>query len=110
MDNTGLYDFPQHESGDTFNGITFTVTKNSAVLDLTNALIVATFILQTNKSYVKTLEVGSGITITHADAGVFQITSQVIGWRAGTYNYEIKFTLENGTVKTYIEGIWIITN
>ena len=108
------YDILTHEKGDTFEGVTFTVEVNGSILDLIGATIVATFILQTNCAIQHTLtsEVGGGITIadTSPSSGVFYIDQQIIDWRAGVYNYEIKFTLADGRVKTYLEGTWEITD
>ena len=108
------YDIPAHESGDTFIGLTFTVTVNGSLLDLIGALIVATFKLRTNCAvqHVLTSEVGGGLTIEDASptSGTFYIDEQIIGWRAGLYDYEVKFTLADGKVKTYLEGTWEITD
>ena len=108
------YTIPTHEKGDTFGGITFTLEVNGAVLDLIGALIEATFVLQTNCAIRHTLtsEVGGGLTIadTSPTSGIFYIDEQIIDWRAGVYDYEFKFTLADGRVKTYLEGTWEITD
>lgn len=108
------YTIPAHESGDTFEGITFTVEVNGVALDLLGATILATFILQTNKRIIHTLNSGAGGGLTIVDSspasGIFYLDKQIINWRSGVYDYEIKFTLADGTVKTYIVGTWEITN
>ena len=101
------YDFPDHESGDTFEGVTFTVTVNDAVLNLTDATIVATFSAN-GKTYTPSTT-GGELTITNAVAWIFTFDKQVISYCPATYSYEMVFTLSTGDVKTYIEGTWKIT-
>ena len=97
------YTMPEHESGDTFSGVEFTLTVNDVVKDLTSATITMTI------AGAGTLLTGSGITITDATNGVFEIDEQVISYTPHTYDYEITFIFSDGSVKTYIEGTWKIT-
>ena len=105
-----IYNFPDHIKGDTFNGVEFTLEVNSLPVDLTNASI---------KMYLKTQSKACDVvakfttdngklTITDAVNGVFQFDNQIININAGTYDYDIEITLNNGTIKTYIKGTWKI--
>jgi hypothetical protein len=62
--------------------------------------------MSTNKNIVHTLSTGTQITIS--DATTFVVAEQMISWPKGVYDYQIKFTLATGKVKTYIEGTWEI--
>jgi hypothetical protein len=59
---------------------------------------------------VLTLTNGSGLTITNAVNGQFEIDEQIISIPADRYYYEITFQLQTGAVKTYISGYWTITS
>ena len=103
------YNFPNHETGDTFVGTTFTVIVNLVALDLIGAIIIGTFKMSTNKNIVHTLTSTAG-QITIAAGGIFVIPEQKLSWPKGIYDYDIKFYLVTGKVKTYISGTWEITN
>jgi len=100
------YNIKKQVFGDTFNGVQFTYQLNNAPIDLT----AATIKIQVRKEsktgeVVKTLETGSGITITDATNGVFSIDSFVIDIPVGINYYDIQLTT-GATVKTYVEGIF----
>lgn len=104
------YNLSDHRSGDTFDGVDFTITVNAAPLDLTGATITMTIKKDTCKGPVAlTLTNGSGLTITDAANGQFEIDEQIISLPADTYYYEITFLLADSSVKTYISGYWTIT-
>jgi len=105
------YNLSNHKTGDTFDGATFTVSVNASPLDLTAATI--TMLLKRGDcsgQVALTLNTTSGLTITDALNGVFQIDEQIISIPAGTYYYEITFVLADASVKTYISGNWTITS
>jgi len=90
--------------GNTFNGVEFTVKVNGTPLDLTSCQMLAMFRRNMNVPPVLTLTVGHGISITDPANGVFQIDNQIIAIDAASYLYDIEMTLNDGTVKTYING------
>ncbi len=90
-------------AGDTIEEIAFTVTVDSVALDLTGADIVVN-----SQPAGINLAVGAGITVTSAAAGQFKINSQILSTNPGTYNYFVKFFLADGTVQTYITGLWTV--
>ena len=98
---------PTAERGDTFSGQSFTLTVNDSLVDLTGATITLT--LAGGHGSLTTTDSG-GITITDAAAGEFEIDEQVINFSARTHNVELKFILADGSIKTYGEGTWEITN
>jgi hypothetical protein len=105
------YDFPNHIKGDTFNGLSFTVTVNSVALPLAGASIKME--LKLNKRpetpVVKTFStVDNSIVITEPSNGKFQIAKQVIDIPANIYVYDLEITLSGGDVHTYISGKWQI--
>jgi hypothetical protein len=103
------YNFPNHESGDTFPGVTFTILVNGIAENLIGSVVTASFKMQTNPNIIKYLTSTAG-QITVAAGGICVIVEQLISWPDGTYNYEIKFVLATGKVKTYITGTFEITN
>jgi len=69
--------------GDTFNGVTLTIKKNTVAVNLTGASVKIQF-KDVNRKVTATLEVGSGITITDATAGELQIDKITrLDWFAG---------------------------
>lgn len=104
------YNLSDHKSGDTFDGVDFTVTVNAAPLDLTSATIAMIVKKDSCQGQTAlTLSIGSGLTVTDAVNGVFEIDEQIINLSPDTYYYEITFTLADSSVKTYISGYWTIT-
>jgi len=103
------YNFPDHVSGDTFNGIEFQVNVNGEPKDLTGFTIK----MEVKKSQVSgaalTLSTEEDINVTDGPAGRFNIIPQVITLKPGTYFYDIEFS-KDGYVKTWISGQWSIIN
>ncbi|REK56941.1 MAG: hypothetical protein DWQ49_09545 [Bacteroidetes bacterium] len=112
------YNLRTHKTGDTFEGATFTVTVNAAPLDLTGATLEMSVLRNDNKNpnvpkgkLVLQLDSGgNGLTITDAVNGIFDIDEQIINLGVGDYYYDIKFSLSDGSVKTYIGGCWTIVD
>jgi hypothetical protein len=103
------YNFPDHVKGDTFNGITFTVTLNSIALPLTGATIKMQLRkLITDPVALELSTINNKIQITNAPGGVFAIMPQIIDIATQNYIYDIEITLQDGTIKTYISGKWKI--
>lgn len=101
-----------HIKGDTFEEVNFAMILNSAVLNLTGC----TLRMQLRKEYggviflSLTSVASAGITITNAAGGLFKINRQIININAGNYIYDIELIKADGTVKTYINGKFVITN
>jgi len=105
------YNFPSHIKGDTFNGILFTVTINSAPLDLTDAELNMDLRLTPDTPVIAEHfdSEGNGITIDANPAtGNFTFNAQIIDIPADNYYYDIEVTFPSGSVKTYIGGRWNI--
>jgi len=106
------YDFPTLYEGDTYDGLSITVTTTvdgtTSPVDLTNVGIAMQVRGQDRGRDDYTLlildfSVGSGITKTDAAAGVFTVDPFTVP-TAGTYAYDIEFTYASGAVKTYMGG------
>lgn len=103
------YNFPQHINGDTFNGVTFTVSVNSTPLNLTDAVIKMQARTSSGALALELNTTDSEIEIITPLSGIFSVKEQIISVTdAGKFNYDIQITLSDGTVKTYIEGTWQI--
>lgn len=102
------YNFNDHIKGDTWNGAQFTIIVNGAPLDITGAVIRATFKHTTCKRKYELSTTNSAITIVDGGGGVFQFNKSVIDWVAGQYDYDIEFRLADDTVRTYIIGSFLI--
>ena len=98
--------------GDTFAEVPFQINVNAVPLDLTGALIR----MQLRTDYGGTVYQeftsinNEGITITNATNGEFKINETIINLEARAYKYDIEITLSNGEVKTWISGVFSVTN
>lgn len=106
------YNFVNHVTGDTFNGVLFTVYVNDVALDLTGAEINMDLRETPDGTLIQrytTVDDG-GLTILDPPTdGKFQFDRQVVSVTAGVYVYDIEIILSDGTIKTYISGKWNIS-
>ena len=99
-----------HIQGDTFTEVPFEIIINTLPLDLTGAVIK----MQLRKEcggipYLSLTSVANaGLTITDAVNGVFKINEQIIDIPEYNYLYDIQITLDDDTVKTWINGNFLI--
>ena len=98
------FNIADHQTGTTFEGMSFHVEVNGVPCDLDGASIVMT--LTGREGGIYTLDSGNGITIL--GAGEFVIDKQLISWAVDRYTYEMVFTLGNGDIKKWIKGNWRI--
>lgn len=104
------YNLPNHIKGDTFPGVSFTITVNGSPLDLTNATV--RLYLRNKYKILKhrfstDVAIG-GMTITDPTNGIVRLDEQIVDVAAGTYNYDLEITLVTGEVYTYVNGTWTI--
>lgn len=101
-----------HIKGDTFEAVNFQMLVNTVPLNLTSA----TLRMQLRKEYggvvflSLTSVASAGITITTPASGLFKINKQIINLDAFNYIYDIELIKADGTIKTYINGNFSITN
>ena len=101
-----------HKKGDTFEEVNFQMLVNNNPLNLTGA----TLRMQLRKEYggivflSLTSVASAGITITTPINGLFKINKQIINIDSANYIYDIELTKADGTVKTYINGNFLISN
>lgn len=108
----GIYNFPTHIKGDTFDGALFTISLNATAIDLTDAIITMDLRETKNGVSVKRLtSVGDADITIDIDPtlGKFSINNQIIDVDAGRYYYDIQIEFPDNTVKTYVSGTWLIT-
>jgi hypothetical protein len=101
-----------HIKADTFDQVNFELKVNNVAKDLTGAII--RMQLRTNADNttpaLSLTSVGSaGITITSPLSGLFRINAQIIDIPVYDYEYDIEIRFADNTVKTYISGIFSIT-
>lgn len=98
--------------GDTFMEVPFQINVNAVPLDLTGAIL--RMQLRTDYGGDVYLDLTSvndnGLTITNPTNGEFKINQRIIELEAFSYKYDIQITLANGEVKTWIEGIFNVSN
>ena len=98
------YIIPSVYKGDTFDDLQFTLSIDGTPEDLTNYAIACKFRIRSKVGdEVKSISIGSGITLVDAVNGVFKIDAFGVDWVVATYYYDIQFTLA-GVIDTYIEG------
>jgi len=97
---------------DTFEEVPFAIQKNSSPLNLTNAIIRMQLRKVAGGTIILSLTSveDTGITITNASGGLFKINKQIISAEAYDYLYDIEIDFQDGTVKTWISGNFLITN
>ena len=105
------YNFPSTIVGDTFPGVQFTVLVNGTGLDLNGAyvdMMVKENVESPCSHSYNTLN--TGLSILTASSGIFAFNPQIITLPANQYVYDIKFDLNDGTVRTYISGSFFVVN
>lgn len=91
--------------GDTFKGAQFEMLVNGVSKNLTGAAIKVQFREKTKTGIVKkTIEIGSGITVTNAVNGLFTINPFIVDFNVGKNFYDVQIIDAGGVVKTYVEG------
>ena len=91
---------------DTFRSVEFILEKNDLPIDLTGVSIAIQFRYRCKTGkVVKNISTGSGITITDAVNGTFEIDEFTpVDWEIGTYYYDVQITFIDGSIKTYVQG------
>lgn len=99
-----------HIKGDTFEAVNFAVVKNAVALSLTGAVIKMQLKKECNGVAILALTsvASAGLTITNAAGGLFKINQQIINIDEFNYVYDIQITFSDGTVKTWVEGNFIV--
>jgi hypothetical protein len=99
-----------HIKGDTFEAVNFAVIKNAVVLNLTGAVIKMQLKKECGGVPILsfTTVASAGLTITNAAGGLFKINKQIINIPEYNYAYDIEITFSDGTVKTWVEGNFVI--
>ena len=104
----GTYNFKQKYSGNTFNGVQITMSRDvddvDTPIDLTGALFDMQLKASRSSNPVKKLNRGNGITIVSETGGVIQIDKFLVDLTPAKYLYDLKVTFPNGEVYTYITG------
>jgi hypothetical protein len=101
-----------HIKADTFDQVNFELKVNTVAKNLTGAIIrmqLRTNADNTNIALSLTSVASAGITITSAVNGLFKINTQIIDIPVYDYEYDIEITFSDATVKTYVSGIFSIT-
>lgn len=101
MSRPATYDWPNDTKGDTIRSKTFSpVTVDTNPIDFTGVAICMQ-IRDTGSFLLKTLEIGSGITLVGTDG--FTVEEFILDFE-GTAQYDIEFTFPGNVVKTWIKG------
>jgi len=100
----------EHKKGDTFEAVNFAIKVDDAAIDLTDARIRMQLKKECGgRSYLSlTTILNAGLTITDALLGKFKINKQVIDIESGKYIYDIEIKFADNSVKTWINGEFII--
>jgi hypothetical protein len=101
-----VYNFPDHISGDTWNGITLTILESGIPLNLTDCDIFIQFRPIHNLASPVFLELTSDknkIGVIIPEQGL--ISTNIINFDipADTYNYDLQINFPNGDTKTYLK-------
>lgn len=105
-----IHVMPNHKSGDWWDGISLVrVSMQGVGIDLTGAAIVMTVKPFDSQAVAVSKSVGSGITITNAAAGEFQVDGFSLSLPPSKYEVEIVVTAADGKPRTVFEADWTIT-
>ena len=105
----------ENEEGQLFtaSGTTPTTwTKKSKLAKVTRVNLTAATIrmqIYDGTTVVKTITSSSGITVTSAANGEFNITD-FIPTTSGQFVYDLQVTFASGVVKTYFRGNWLVVD
>jgi hypothetical protein len=99
-----------HIQGDTFEAVNFEVKKNNTAVNLTGAVIKMQLKKECGGVPILsfTSVANAGLTITSAANGLFKINKQIINIPEYNYSYDIEITFADGTVKTWVEGNFVV--
>jgi hypothetical protein len=101
-----------HIKADTFDQVNFELKINTVAKNLTGAVIrmqLRTSADDTTPTLSLTSVASAGITITSPTTGLFRINAQIIDIPVYDYEYDIEIRFADNTVKTYVQGIFSIT-
>ncbi len=107
--SAGTYNFASQYQGDTFFGATFTILIDGTPLSLVGvSILMQVKDKPASESAAQSLMVGSGISITDAVNGVFEVEPFAITQVPGMYHYDIQITDSGGSVRTYVKGTFTV--
>jgi hypothetical protein len=92
---------------DTFESVEFEYNDNVGnPMDLTGVTVKVQFRNSSKKGHVvKSIDTTSGITMTDAVNGKFEIDKFTpVDFEVGNYYYDVETTFTNGDIKTYVGG------
>lgn len=101
-----------HIKADTFDQVNFELKINDVAKNLTGAIIrmqLRKTADDTTPALSLTSVASAGITITSPTTGLFRINTQIIDIPVYDYEYDIEIRFADNTVKTYVAGIFSIT-
>lgn len=106
------YDISPHKAGDTWKGIAgITITRNGSSINLTGASAKMQVKFQMDApTVVEFSSDDNTIIFVDPTSGILDIPPRIIDVPPATYMYDLKITLANGEVKTFLEGNWSITS
>lgn len=92
--------------GDTWDGASFTITKNGSALDLSGATIEMN-LSDMNGNLIDTLSTTDGdISIT--DTNEFSILPFIVSYTQDKLKFDIRFIFADSSIKTYIKGLFCL--
>ena len=109
-DGAKVHNLKTTRRGNTYLGISFTVTINDVVADLTGASVLLTFKKGSPEASSVALQLTelSGLTVTPSEGRV-TVDPFIVTLDPGVYHYDLKITYSSGVVRTYFKGKWEIS-
>ena len=108
------FDISPHISGDTWKGInSITILSLGIPLNLTDCTVRMQLRPAANLASPIYLEFSTDdetILIVSEQNGIINIPSRIIDIPVGKYNFDLQIEFPTGIVRTYLTGIWEITN
>lgn len=104
-DSSKIFNFPPHKKGDTVENINFDVLINNDIPPYSITLVKVE-LRREDKIWKRYTSNDDSITLYPPNN--FVIESHILDIPAGEYDYDIEITYSDGSVKTYIKGVWKI--
>ena len=101
-----IYNFPKLYTGNTFNGLKFSIKKNGKEIDLSDSII-RVEIFCGGITYLELTSKNNSIEITNPKKGEFQINPFLVEMDMGSYESYMQFQIDNNFY-TYLKGKIIV--
>lgn len=99
----GTYNIRARLAGDTWPGLSFTITVNEVPVDFTGCTVDMAFKRRSRLGKLEWLLSSETGAIT-VDDNIITVTPRLLTLKPDSYVYDLQVTFSDGTVRTYVKG------